>query len=124
MDRVLEGFRAMGPEQLFLVLVVLGCYATVLSDFVPGRARLVAAVTAVAAAAGFTALSASWEAGFFLMAFVPVAMGMFAFSAWALWTVAERRERRVDAPAPMAAPWPGRTAFSTLSRLWARLRFI
>ena len=124
MGRVLDGFRAMGPEQLFLVLVVLGCYAMVLSEFMPTRARLIAAGTAIVSAAGFMALSSSWEAGFFLIAFVPVAMGIFAFSAWALWLLAERRGRRVDAPAAMTAQRPGRATLSTLSRLRARLRFI
>ena len=124
MGRVLDGFRAMGPEQLFLVLVMLGCYAMVLSEFMPTRARLIAAGTAIVSAAGFTALSSSWEAGFFLIAFVPVAMGMFALSAWALWLLAERRGSRVDAPAAMTAQRPTRATLSTLSRLRAKLRFI
>ena len=124
MGSVVDGFRAMGPEQLFLVLVVLGCYALALSEFMPTRARLFAGSTGIVSAAGFTALSASWEAGFFLVAFVPVAIALFALSAWTLWALAERQERRVATPAPTATPRPHRAAASPLSRLWARLRFI
>ena len=125
MGAVLDGFRTMGPWQLLLVLVMLGCYALVLSEFVPTRARLIAAGAAISSAAGFTALSSSWEAGFFLIAFVPVAMGLFALSAWALWALAELQEqRRVTASTPTAMSRSHRAAGSSLSRLRARLRFI
>ena len=108
MGRVVDGFRVMGLEQLFLVLVVLGCYALVLSEYLPTRGRLIAAGTAIVSAAGFTALSASWEAGFFLIAFVPVAMALFALSVWTLWALAQQQERRVATPAPTATPRPPR----------------
>ena len=126
MERVAESLITMGPEQLLLVLILLGSYAQALGEFVSLRIRVGAVVTALLATAGFAAMSVSWEAGVILMTLVPVGMALFAAGAWTLWTVAMWRGRRLPAVAPEPvdrAPRRNGTA-SILSRLWSRLRFI
>ena len=85
MREVVEIAKTMGPEQLFLALVFLGCYALALGEFASVRGRVVAAGTGLCAAAGFAAFSSPWEVGVVLVACASVGMGLFSGVVWMLW---------------------------------------
>ena len=88
MHDVAQVLRMMGSEQLFLALVFLASYSLALGEFATPRGRLVAAATALAAAAGFAAFSHPWEAGVVLLGFAFVGVAVFSATAWMLWVAA------------------------------------
>jgi hypothetical protein len=109
MREVVEVARTMGPEQLFFALVYLSGYSLALGEFATARGRLVAAAAAFFAAAGFAALSSSWEAGVVLVGFASVGVGLFSGASWAIWRATE----------PALVPAAPQDPAANLVRTWA-----
>lgn len=91
MREVVEVLNTMGPEQLFLALVYLGCHTLALGELATTRGRLAAIVVGVGAALVFAALSASWPAAVILLATASIGIALFAAAAWALWAASASR---------------------------------
>jgi hypothetical protein len=119
-----DTLASMGAVQLVLAIVFLASYALALGKIAVARGRLLAAGVAVVAAIGFVVSGSSWEASLFLVACVPVGLGLFAASAWLLWIVATWSTREAGAsvePAPVTQPGLRSAAVAKLiSRLRAR----
>ena len=81
MREVVEILNTMGPEQLFLALVYLGCHTLALGELATSRGRLVAVVAALGAAFGFAVLSPAWQAAVILLAMASVGIALFAAPA-------------------------------------------
>jgi hypothetical protein len=120
-----DTLASMGTVQLLLAIVFLASYALALGKIAVARGRLVAGGMALITAIGFVASGSSWEASLFLLACVPVGLGLFAASAWALWILVTWRTGRAVVPVEPARstpPEPRSAAGTTLiSRLRARL---
>jgi hypothetical protein len=115
MREVVEILNTMGPEQLFLALVYLGCHTLALGELATARGRLVAIVVALGAAFAFAALSTAWQAAVVLLAMASVGIALFAAAAWALWLASASRGRTARASYESAANLP-RAAAATASR--------
>jgi hypothetical protein len=115
MREVVEILNTMRPEQLFLALVYLAAHALALGELATSRGRVVALVTALAAALAFAALSDPWPAAVVLIAMSSVGLAVFAAAAWALWRASASRGRALGARYGSAANLP-RTAASGPSR--------
>jgi hypothetical protein len=98
-DDVAVNLEAMKLEQYVLAFVFLGSYAFALGEFIGARGRVIAIVTALAAAVAFVALTEPWELGVMVVAFALVGMGLFAGAAWLLWVLPSRWP--VDARMPV-----------------------
>jgi heme A synthase len=115
MRELVEILNTMGPEQLFLALVYLGCHTLALGELATSRGRLVAVMIALGASAGFATLSPSWPAAVILLAMASVGIALFAAAAWALWLASASRARAARESYESAANLP-RTAAAVVSR--------
>ena len=102
MRDVVEIAKTMGPEQLFLALVFLACYALALGEFATSRGRLWAVSVGLFAAAAFAGFSRPWEGGVVLVACASVGMGVFSATVWALSLATMERAPRAAAQLPAA----------------------
>ena len=113
MGDVVQVLRMMGSEQLFLALVFLASYSLALGEFATAWARVVAAATACAAAAGFAAFSHPWEAGVVLLGFAFVGVALFTGIAWMLWMATPREGVAAAADQELAVSVPIAVATSS-----------
>jgi len=76
--------RAMQLEQLLLAFAFLISYPLSLSQYVGVRGRSFAALAALLAAIGFSAMTSPWLHGVMLLGFAVVGMGLFIATVWTL----------------------------------------
>jgi hypothetical protein len=86
--------RAFDFIQLLLAFLFLNSYAIVLGELFGPLGRLRAAAFALAAAAGFVALTDPWMHGVLLVVAAVAGIGMFIVAVWALSLLAERIAQR------------------------------
>jgi hypothetical protein len=89
----------MTTGQVLLACICLGGYSVALGRLVGPFGRVLA-ISLRPAAAAFVTLSASWEAGFIMVASLPVGFAILAATTWALWQLIGARVVAPDAPAP------------------------
>ena len=116
MRQVFEILNTMGPEQLFLALVYLGCHTLALGELATSRGRLVAIAVAFGAALAFAVLSRdAWQAAVILLAMASIGIALFAAAAWALWLASASHGRTGRESYESAANLP-RAAAASASR--------
>ena len=118
----------MGLAQLLLATVYFASYVFALGELAGSRGRAAAIGSGLVAAAAFMGLSKAWEAAVVMLAFVPVATGLFAFATWIFCKVISRASHPAavsvreplqdDAPdLPEAAPGRWRTRLRSPARV-------
>jgi len=79
-----DSLERMNFMQLLLLFVFVTSYVLAIGALVGGRARMRFALLALAAAAGFAAMTDPWVHGALLVAFVVAALGGFVMLTWLL----------------------------------------
>ena len=84
MNELDNSLHAIGLEQFVLAFAFLISYPLSLSSFAGVRGRRWAGLAALAAAAGFSALTDPWMNGVLLLAVAVVGIGLFVAAVWAM----------------------------------------
>jgi hypothetical protein len=118
----MDGAGPMTTGQMLLACICLAGYSVALGRLVGPFGRVLAISLSAIAAAAFVTLSASWEAGFIMVAFLPVGFAILAAATWALWRLIEARARVVAADEPASPQLTLRPAESSPARAGAPAR--
>jgi hypothetical protein len=81
-ESVHASLGSMDFVQLVLLFAALFAYVLTLSEAFPARVRGIAAIAALLAAAGFSALTPSWAGGVVVLALAISAIAVFAATVW------------------------------------------
>ena len=107
-ESVRASLGAMDFVQLFLLFAALLAYVLTLGEGFPARVRGAAALVALIAAAGFSAMTPTWVAGVVVLALAISAVAAFAAAVWLFAALlrldASREPRTVDGREKLAVP--------------------